>query len=188
MTSLGFLSQLKRIGVQADDPQAVRLQKTLLVLSTAMMATAAILWGGIYIYYDEVLAAAIPLSYALASFLSLVVFAKRQHYELFRFSQLSLAILLPFLLAVTLGGFVPSSGVVLWSTVTPLGALLFADRRQAVVWMVVLAVLLVLAAWLQSQGLVGTSALPRCRRHELFRLEYSWFVRSCIRFDILFRG
>ena len=160
MSRSSLFLHLKNIGVLPDDGADVRLQKNLLVLSTAMMAAAAVLWGAIYLHYDAPLAAAIPLGYSVASLSSILVFAQARRYRLFRFSQLSFAILLPFLLMLTLGGFLPSSGVIMWSIVTPLGALLFADRRQASVWMGVLIFLLLLAAWLEGQGYVGTARLP----------------------------
>ena len=61
---------------------------------------------------------------------------------------------------LTLGGFIPSSGVILWSVVAPITALLFADRRQALAWMVGLVCLLILSAILESLGIVGHSNLP----------------------------
>ena len=157
---MSLLSPLKRIGILPDDGEAVRLQKNLLVLSTVMMAAAGILWGGIYLYYDAPISAAIPLGYTVASFVSILVFAKVRRYQLFRFSQLSFAVLLPFLLMNSLGGYVPSSAVISWAMVTPLGALLFAERRQAMAWMGLFILLLILSAWLQSQGLTGHSSLP----------------------------
>ncbi|MBT7759181.1 MAG: adenylate/guanylate cyclase domain-containing protein [Rhodospirillaceae bacterium] len=155
-----MLSRLRQIGMLPDDGAEVVLQKNLLVFSTAMMAAAAILWGGIYLYFGEPLAAAIPLGYSDASAFSILLFAKIRRYRLFRTSQLTFAILLPFLLMISLGGFVPSSGVILWAIVAPLGALLFTGRREAVAWMAALVCLLILAAWLDRQDLTGTSHLP----------------------------
>ena len=63
MSRSSLFLHLKNIGVLPDDGADVRLQKNLLVLSTAMMAAAAVLWGAIYLHYDAPLAAAIPLGY-----------------------------------------------------------------------------------------------------------------------------
>lgn len=160
MQTMNLLSRLKGIGILPDDRAEARLQKRLLVLSTAMMATAAILWGGLYLYHDEVMAAAIPLTYCAASLVSIGMFARLRRYRLFRFSQLSFAVMLPFLLMNTLGGYMPSSAVIVWATVTPLSALLFAERRHAIGWMAVFVVLLILSAWLESRGFTGNSDLP----------------------------
>lgn len=146
----GWLARLARIGADARDGDEERLQKTLLVASTLMMASLALLWGGLYLAFGERLAASIPLSYAAASFASLAVFARARRYGLFRASQLLLSLLLPFFLMLALGGFVASSAVVLWSLTSPLGALVFAGRRPATGWFAAYLGLVALGA------LVGT--------------------------------
>jgi len=118
----------------------------LLAASTLMMASLAVVWGGLYLGFDEPLAASIPLAYAVASFASLAVFARVRRYGLFRASQLMLSLLLPFLLMLALGGFVASSAVVLWSLTSPLGALVFAGRRTATGWFVAYVALIILGA------------------------------------------
>ena len=140
------LAALGSIGASPTDSDEARLQKSLLVASTLMMASLAVLWGALYLAYDEWLAGAIPLSYAVASFASLGVFARLRRYELFRVSQLALSLLLPFFLLLALGGFVASSAVVLWSLTCPLGALVFAGRRRATGWFAAYLLLIVLAA------------------------------------------
>jgi len=65
------------------------------------------------------------------------------------FSQLTLILLLPFLLMMALGGFVNGSAVVLWALICPMGALLFDAPRQAPRWFLAFAVLVVLSNFLQ---------------------------------------
>ncbi|MEE8551376.1 MAG: hypothetical protein V3T08_09015 [Gemmatimonadota bacterium] len=55
--------------------------------------------------------------------MSIAVFAVTRRYSFLRASQLTLILLVPFLLMVTLGGFVNSSAVILWSLLAPLGAI-----------------------------------------------------------------
>ena len=134
------------IGAAPEDNEEIRLHKSLLVGMASMIVPAAILWGGLYLYWDEPLAASIPLAYAGASSLSIGVLAATRRYYFFRFSQLLLILLLPFFLMVMLGGFVNGSGVVLWALLSPLGALLFSGRRQAVLWLLAYLVLVVVSA------------------------------------------
>jgi adenylate cyclase len=47
---------------------------------------------------------------------------------------------------IALGGFVNSSGVVLWSLSSPLGALIFTERRQAIRWFIAFIALVILGA------------------------------------------
>ncbi|NKB71198.1 MAG: hypothetical protein GKR89_29350 [Candidatus Latescibacteria bacterium] len=140
---------IKRLGVALHDSDAVRLQKNLLVISSGMMGSLALLWGSIYWGLGEHLAAAIPLGYTVLTLLSIGTFAWTRRYRLFRTSQLFFLLLLPFLLMLALGGFTNSSGVVLWSLTAPLGALLFAGRRHALVWFIVYLALVLIGIFLQ---------------------------------------
>ena len=145
--AFGLTAPIWQIGGDPHDSNEVQLQKRLLVISTVMMASLGVLWGLIYYAHEEYVAASIPLSYSVASFASLGLFAKIRRYTLFRFSQLLFSLLLPFFLMLALGGFVHSSGVVMWSLTSPLGALVFAGRRQALGW------------FLAYLGLVGLGAV-----------------------------
>lgn len=153
-----------RIGANPEDSDECRLQKTLLVLSSFMMASLAVIWGLIYVAFGEYLAGAIPLFYSVLSFLSLFAFAWTRRYQFFRFSQLLLSLLLPFFLMLALGGFDKSSAVVLWSLSCPLGAMVFADRRQAIGWFLAFLALVVLGAILDPL-LQTTSNLPPLMRN-----------------------
>lgn len=125
---------LAHIGVSAGDTDEVRLQKALLVFSALMMSTLAFAWGAMYFWLGYPIAGSIPSSYAVLSYATIALFAWTRRYQLFRASQLVLSLALPFLLMLSLGGFVNSSAVVLWSLTCPLGALVFAGRRQATLW------------------------------------------------------
>ncbi len=147
-----FTAPIAHIGTDPGDSEDTRLQKMLLVFSTLMMATAAIVWGFIYLAFGERLAAAIPLSYCVLSYLSTAVFAKTRRYTFFRTSQLLFSLLLPFFLMQALGGFVNSSAVVVWSLTSPLGALFFAGRRQAIGWFLAFLALVIIGAFLEPFG------------------------------------
>ena len=151
------LRALSRVGADPADGDEERLQKTLLVASTTMMASLAVVWGGLYAAFGETLAATIPLVYAGASFASLMLFARIRRYHLFRLSQLALSLLLPFFLMLSLGTLAASSAVILWSLTSPLGALVFAGRRPAAGWFAAYLVLIVAGAVL---GRGRTNDLP----------------------------
>ena len=59
------------------------------------------------------------------------MFARTKDYRFFRFSQLLLIILLPFLLQWSLGGYAASSAVSLWALEGAFGALFFYNAAQA---------------------------------------------------------
>ena len=106
-----------RVGVGPDDSDEVRLRKASLVLGSLMFIVAGALWGILYWMFDQPLAGSIPLSYAIVSLLSVILFHFTRRYDLFLFSQLLLILLLPFLLMIALGGFINSSAVILWSLI-----------------------------------------------------------------------
>lgn len=140
-----------RVSERAEREQ---LHQDLLITSSTIMALLSLLWGLIYLYTGAVVAGAIPLLYAALSFISIGYYALTGRYHLFRFTQLLVTLLFPAALMLVLGGFVPSSGVILWSLTSPVGAMLFAGRRQATGWFAAFAALVVVA------GLMDAGVLP----------------------------
>lgn len=129
-----FLNVVERVGADPSDHPELRLKKAVLVSSTVDIALAGIIWGTIYFLLGEPVAASIPWGYSLASAASMSGFALTRRYRLFRDTQLTLILLAPFLLQLSLGGFVDASAVILWSLLAPLGAMLTSGRRYAVWW------------------------------------------------------
>jgi len=137
------LALFATIGATPGETEEERLRRGLLVGLAVAISVLAIFWGLVYIAFGEPLGGAIPLTYTVLSLLSIVVFTITRRYSVFRFTQLSLMLVLPFALMVALGGFVPSSVVALWAFVAPLGALAFASPREALRWFVAYVALVV---------------------------------------------
>jgi adenylate cyclase len=131
---LDVFGRLAAIGSIPDDPPEERLRKQTLVLAASTVTLLSVVWVATYWALGLHLAAAIPFGYQVVSVVNLAIFATTKRYRFFRRCELGLSLLLPFLLQLSLGGFVPSSGVILWSFTAPLGALLFAGRRAASMW------------------------------------------------------
>ena len=138
-----------RIGADPNDHENIRLRKSLLVVCAFPFIFAGLGWGLMYIYFDEPLAGAIPFSYAIISLLSIVHFGLTRQFQFFRFSQLALILLLPFLLMLALGGFVSGSAVIFWALICPMGAMLFDEPRRAPLWFLAFLGLVVLSGFLQ---------------------------------------
>jgi adenylate cyclase len=154
------LPLVARIGVAPEDSAEVRLRKSSLVLGSVMFILAGTLWGVLYFLFGEPLAGAIPLSYALVSCVSIILFHLTRRYDFFLFSQLLLILFLPFLLMVALGGFIKSSAVILWSLISPLGALLFDKPRRAPRWLAAYLGLLLLSGLLEAHPLTTSALAP----------------------------
>jgi adenylate cyclase len=145
----GWTGRVARIGVLPTDSHEEALRKETLVLFASFMTLLSFIWVGTYWALGLYLSAVIPLAYQAVSVANLAVFAKTKRYRFFRTSQLALALVLPFALQLSLGGFLPSSGVVLWSFTAPLGALLFSSRRDATRWFAAFVCILVLSPALE---------------------------------------
>lgn len=130
-----ILQRMAHIGADPEDSDEARLQKTLLSLGSFMFVGAGALWGVLYFSFGEYIAGAIPLGYALVSCLCLLIFHWTRNYRFFLVSQLLLILFLPFLLMIALGGFIKSSAVILWSLLSPLGAMLFGEPKQGLHWL-----------------------------------------------------
>jgi len=144
-----ILPLIARIGADPHDDDDIRLQKSLLVICAFLFMLAGIAWGLMYVIFNEPLAGVIPLCYSVISLLSILYFGRTRQYHFFRFSQLALILLLPFLLIMALGGFVNGSAVILWALISPMGAMLFDEPRHAPRWFLAFAVLVVVSNFLQ---------------------------------------
>jgi adenylate cyclase len=142
----GLVGRLARIGASTEDTPEEALRKETLVLSAALITVLAVAWVVAYSVLGLYLSAAIPFAYQVSSVGNLVVFARTKRYRFFRACELGMSLALPFALQLSLGGFVPSSGVVLWAFTAPLGALLFSGRQAAVRWFVAFLALVGLSA------------------------------------------
>jgi len=154
-----LLAPFATIGATAGETEDQRLRRVLLVVMALVVSLLAIIWGLVYIGFGEPLGGAIPLTYTVLSLLSVVIFTVTKRYDVFRFTQLGMMLVLPFALMVALGGFVPSSVVALWALFAPLGALAFASPREALRWFAAYVVLVV-AVGAFGGGLRTANHLP----------------------------
>lgn len=144
--------RIGRLGSDPADSDAVRLKKRYLVASAVFgFVPAGVIWGLIYFAFGEPVAGSIPLGYSVLSAVSIAAFARTRNFSVFRALQLLFMLLLPFLLQVALGGFVPASAVILWSLLCPFGALVFHDVRNATRWFALFVVLVALSPFLGTR-------------------------------------
>jgi len=155
-----ILPWMARIGFDPNDSDEVRLQKTLLALGSFTFIAAGALWSMFYFLLGEYAAGSIPLGYAIVSSLSVIVFNLTRRYKFLLFTQLLLILFLPFLLMIALGGFIRSSAVILWSLLSPLGALLFGEPRQALRWLAAYLSLAVISGYFEFHPMVLSALSP----------------------------
>jgi guanylate cyclase len=136
-------------------------------LSAILVIPAALGWGLIYLVADEAVTSIIPFLYTPLTILNIVAYRMGGKYRFFEFFQLSLNLLLPLFLMLALGGFVSSSGVVIWALVTPMGAIVYSSKRMSIFWFVVFVAAVVFGALIDS-SLDHANNVPVWARLTLF--------------------
>jgi serine phosphatase RsbU (regulator of sigma subunit) len=146
-----WLERLSEAGSLPSDGEALRLRKAVLIFLAVIYTIAGVVWGFGYLLLGLPVSGSIPLSYSFISAASLLYFFKTKQYKFFCHSQLTLILILPFILQWSLGGFKASGAVVLWSILAPIGALMFAGTTRSIPWFIAYAVLMAVSG-LQSSG------------------------------------
>jgi adenylate cyclase len=153
MQKLPTLHQLigaaSRIGADPDDSSDIALQKRVLVGLALIPAPAGIIWGVIYIAAGARLGGFIPAAYTFVVLANTALFGWTRNVRFFRFSQLLMILVLPWLMMLSLGGFKNSSVVIVWSVLSPLVVILIEDLRRARKWLYAFVALLVVSGFLQ---------------------------------------
>jgi len=160
-----LITLIGRIGLDTSDSDDTALRKRLAVILCAGTLPLTLLWSAIYLAVGAPIAAAIPGFYTAFTPINTAIFARTRNFGFYRFSQLLLILLLPWLVTLSLGGFKQSSVVIIWAALCPLGSLLLEDLRSTSFWIVGFVVLLIVSAALQP--VLPPAALP-----ELF---ITWF-------------
>ena len=169
--------------MSADANDELRLQKTLLVLSTLLILPVGPIWGESYLAFGDVRAGVWPFVYSSLSFINLVIFVITRRYPLFRFNQLALLLLIPFCLTLARGGMTESSAVIVWSLLAPFSMVLFAEPRRAPRWFLAYVALLVVTVLLHPY-LPPSHPLPALFIHVFFVLNLG--LVSTIAFMLLY--
>jgi adenylate cyclase len=144
-----LITLIGRIGLDTSDSDEMALRKRLAVVLCAGTLPLTLLWSAIYLAVGAPIAAAIPGFYTAFTPINTAIFAHTRNFGFYRFTQLLLILLLPWLVTLSLGGFKQSSVVIIWAALCPLGSLLLEDLRSTSFWIVGFVVLLILSAALQ---------------------------------------
>ncbi|WP_161964937.1 adenylate/guanylate cyclase domain-containing protein [Ornithinimicrobium cerasi] len=156
-----LVSRLSELGARPEDTRDERLRAGTLILASVLIAVLSVVWVSTYLVFGYPRSAAIPALYQLVTVAGLVVLTRTRRFDIFRRTQLLTMLVLPALLQVSLGGFVASSGMVLWGLFVPLAALALVGVRHSLVWLVAFLAELALLAALDPFFLGYAAQLPR---------------------------
>jgi guanylate cyclase len=157
---VAWIERLLVAGARPDDSYEERLRKASLVLGAGLITILACAWTGTYFALGLPRSAAIPLTYQLATVVTIVAFLRTDRFRVLSVVHLVLMLFLPFLLQWSLGGFVESSAVSLWAFVAPLCAMMFLGGRAAIPWFGAFAALIVVSALIDGSLTRETDAIP----------------------------
>lgn len=172
MTALiNQLVQIIEMGMLPTDNADLRLKKVALTLVPLIIGPAAFVWGSIYFLLGHYLSGSIPLSYSIISLLGLVYFFKTKKTAFLQYSQLILVLLLPFLLMWSQGGFAAGSVVMIWAIFAPIAAVMFFDKKSALLWFLMYFGLIVISVLIDDDVAAIASPLPAYARSIFFLLN-----------------
>src|ERR1700740_2276558 len=137
-----LLYNAKRVGVSSADNSSQRREKKILNVVLLILMTLATIWGLSYLLLDLYVSAVYGLVFVLFSGTAFSVYSKTKNKNHVLMVVFPLLFALPFLVQFDLGGITNSGLIILWSTLVPLGALLFQGQRQAIQWFILFVILI----------------------------------------------
>ena len=154
-----LLTRIEGGACAAGEPPESRLRKVQFTFAAILVVPAGILWGVAYWLGGEPGPALIPLAYSAISLAGVTLLLRTGRFERFRFTQQISILVLPVMLQLALGGFVGAAGVIIWSFLAVVLALLFGGEREARAWFTAFAIA-VLAATAAQPSMTVDNALP----------------------------
>jgi len=131
-----YMQRLRSAGIEPGDSAEVQLSKSLLMLATGLVTATTMLWVAIYQLLGLKFSSTLPFAFQLLLVGNMLLYFQTRHFGFFRASQLGLFLLLPFVAHWVAGNVVASSGVILWSVLAPVGAMLSGGSRQSLGWFI----------------------------------------------------
>ena len=138
-----LLIWLADLSSNGDGSVKLSPQEELMIGSILLYLPPSFLWGVMYFYLGE-LSGLIPFSYSIFLVITLFLFIKKRKSVNLDPPNRFLALILPFILQLSLGGFINSSAVILWSFTSPIIALLTNKPKVAFRWFIAFILILIL--------------------------------------------
>jgi hypothetical protein len=183
-----------------QDSEQEKLNKQLLIFSSALMGFAAMVWVAIYQLMGIRFSSTVPFSYMLISAAALMLYLARTNipivrlmhgnFPLYRFIQTLLFLFVPFIMQWSIGSYISSSGVMLWALLAPIGVMIFQGARESAPWFVAYLVLTAVSgffdyyltegveAGVTMQSIAVFFALNFAAMSTIIYLLISYFVRQ----------
>jgi len=160
-TTPRFLQRLRSAGIDPQDSDEERLNKSLLMFATGLVSVASMLWLVIYWSLGPKLSSTLPFAFQILLAGNLAYYIKSGNFSLFRVTQLGLFLFFPFVVQWSIGNFITASGITLWGLLAPVGAILVIGVRESLAWFVAYIFFLALSGFFDYYLADFQSAQPQ---------------------------
>jgi class 3 adenylate cyclase len=159
----GLWVRLERVSTLADDNLESRRRKVTLVLMSGTCFFASVIWGTLYwAILGPTATVAITYGFTLVVGAALIVFFASKRFGILLYPFFAMILWNPIAMQWSLGGFTSSGGLMTWSLLAPVCALMFQSVRQALCWFAAFLALLALSLYFDDQ--VAAWAVPSTHR------------------------
>jgi signal transduction histidine kinase len=142
-------SRIASIGYTPTDTEEVRAVKNQLILLAVFMSVGGLTWGVLLCYFEIYSASIIPFGYVIISCCNLFYLDKSKKHQISIVLQILISMILPFMLQWTLGGFLTSGSVMLWSTLALIGSISLLQGRRVFPWLFLYILLTLFSFWIE---------------------------------------
>lgn len=166
-----FAERLRSGGIEPDDSEELRLNKSLLMLATGLVCVTMMGWVAIYYFLGLDFSRDIPLAFQFLLVGNMLLYIGTRRFDFFRTSQLGLFLFLPFVAQWAAGNLIVSSGVVLWGLLAPIGAILCIGARESIGWFIAWVVLIAVSGgmdWYLADPMMFQKSIVSTRTSLLF--------------------
>ena len=141
-----YLDKILSIGSSSIDSESVRLKKISINIVPLIIGPVGFFWGVTLLLLNHPFSAIIPIFYTIGSIIQLMIFHKNKNLFMMERGQMSLILLLPFLLTWSLGGFALSSFMFIWAFFAPIISLIHEKDSKKSYWLYSFVLLIIFTA------------------------------------------
>jgi signal transduction histidine kinase/ActR/RegA family two-component response regulator len=142
------ISAIAAVGDMPANTDQEKLEHHLLVYMGLLMGCGGVVWGSITAYFQLYIPACIPYGYAVLTVANFTHFYLTKNFPRTRFLQVLMSLLLPFMFQWSLGGFVSSGAIMLWSMLALVGSMSFQEKKWSIRWLMMYLLLTIFSGFI----------------------------------------
>jgi len=144
------ISAVAAVGDTPSNTDQEKLEHHLLIYMGLLMGCGGIVWGSITAYYRLFIPACIPYGYTVFTVINFTHFYLTKNFTRTRFLQVLMSLLLPFMFQWSLGGFVLSGAIMLWSMLALVGSMTFQEKEWSIRWLMMYLLLTIISGFIDK--------------------------------------